>query len=373
MGYNDIDSAGVTSRGSGKSPAIFMPVAAPNGTAFETGDSAEAFVERFLAPLPDFHDVDSQSFIDRTSVGHLRTYWAVASKLDEPTVGGLSRVMRFDRKLESLFYEYAGLFEVSFRKAYAEAMVESYGPFALAEPKAFRDMGSYERFRRDYENMVRNKTRSKSSFLGRRSVEKYGEMPMWEAVEYLSLGTVSRLFKNTAEKRVLRAVGDCYDVPWKTLASWANTVCVARNTAAHYNRFIGKSLKATPVAMSGVDLDPRDPYYAVLILARLLMFDGDHCDTSLCYQKLFAQNVNNLLSWNRDLLLVCGVPAEWQKALFSKAVFGDNAPFDDTDGLDGTSPVYLFSSSPEWGSLLVMDYSDPMSAYDILHLSLIHI
>ena len=170
----------------------------------------------------------------------------------------------FDNRLRHVVSELLEEFEVLFRTRLARHIGEHYGPLGYTSSAMFvNDAYHLEML----DSLEREKKAQRKSPIVQHHAAKYGgNMPIWAAVEILSFGTVSKLYKNMlpADRA---AIAKCFGVPHHYLNSWLRVFVEARNICAHYGRLYDKQLLFPPRLPKGCAFPP-NRIFAVLFLLR---------------------------------------------------------------------------------------------------------
>lgn len=322
MGKNGVNRAGDTSQRCGNSPAVsvsgaFVPKATPPEVLDEDGLLALLGSQGFA----DAGSPQARYFLRRVGFTHAKPYSSRFSK----TGAGLatvSRAVRFDRQFQSMLLEYIGLFELQFRAQYAYLMAQQCGPFAHREPANFKRLDWYERSLSNYADEVNRQSKQKNQGV-RDHILEYGDLPIWEAVEVMSMGTLSKLYKNTRSKVVRFGVADAFGVRYEELVSWLGTISFVRNRCAHFGRLLGTKLVTIPKPIRGIGLATTHPLYAVLILERLLSTDQDFPDDpTLMYSACLAAELNAIAGPNEGIITRSYLPPNWRALVSREDIVG---------------------------------------------------
>jgi len=78
------------------------------------------------------------------------------------------------------------------------------------------------------------------------NIDTYGELPIWVAVEILSFGSISKLFRNLRkadQKAIVKSVTESPKaINADCVASWFMSIVNLRNRCAHHGRLFNKSM-----------------------------------------------------------------------------------------------------------------------------------
>lgn len=285
---------------------------------------------RAHAEARGFADGDSQQseyMLNRISYQHASGYFHMLEDETGRIPDGMSmrtlhRIILFDRKLQSLFMEYIGLFELQFRAQYSYRLSIERGAFAHRERKNFKNRNYFKSFLQGYQKEFRRQIKNRNRTVSE-AYEKYGDAPTWIAVEIMSFGTLSMLYGNTRSMKVRDGVAASFGVTQEELVSWARAISGVRNTCAHFGQICGKNLVSRPKRIYGADGDNGSPFYIIMILVKLLgspRYFPD--DTSLSYGLMLVNATVQLFNEFEDILPLCGVSADWRELIMQKQVIG---------------------------------------------------
>lgn len=349
------DRAGGTSQRCGNLPAAFF-----SNDFSEISNAPEPLGARgLLSKLAD-HGIDcgsgavGRAVLGKMSYQHLLPYVKMLEGSGRTrTVEELHRIAVLDRKLQSLVLEYVGLFELQFRAQYSAAMSRELGPFAHREPANFKNRAHFDGYLRAYASEVSNQMRCGNKSIAR-SCGRYGDAPIWEAVEVMSLGMLSKLYRNTRPKSVRHAVADSFGATSEELSSWMRTLTAVRNRCAHFAPLLGQRLPYSPARIPGVGCDNTSPFYALLILERLLS-STEHVMRfpESCYGVVMAQGVADIFNAFSDVLDLAGIPRDWFDVIVSEPVLG--IPVTEKIGLPEDGDFWFTIAEPESGRLVKFD------------------
>ena len=150
----------------------------------------------------------------------------------------------FDRELRLLVMDAMERVEVSVRTQWAYHFSHAEGPHGHLRRSAFTQQ-------RDYTSSLGKVTdevgRSREDFITH-FVETYDESlpPIWAVVEVLSLGQLSRWYKNLADPSLRQRVADSYGMDEKILSSLLHHLSVVRNVCAHHGRLWNRKFSIKP-------------------------------------------------------------------------------------------------------------------------------
>ena len=228
----------------------------------------------------------------------------------------------FGRKLQALLIEYIGLFELQFRAQYSYALSSERGAFAHRDVRNFKRADYFDSFIEKYQSEFNRQPKNRNADLTR-AYETYGDAPTWLAVEIMSFGTLSMLYKNTRSAKAHDAVASSFHADSEHFESWTRALSSIRNTCAHFGRLCGARLVSKPKRIPDAKGDNGSPFYAILLLVYMLsneLFFED--DPSLAYSICLLADAGRLLSDFDDVLESAGIPPDWADLMAQKEVSG---------------------------------------------------
>ncbi|ALZ34723.1 Abi family protein [Pseudomonas aeruginosa] len=259
----------------------------------------------------------------------------------------LTRLYDFDRRLRLLVIDAIERIEVAARAAISNHMGPTHGAHWYLQRQLFQ--GSYrhqelldsirnkqDRARQDHQRECRRidasraSTERKEQLKNLRAKESYARhyaltydapdlMPAWAAMEEITLGDLSHLFKGLARDADRKAIARRLDLPGPLLQSWLHTLTTIRNICAHHARMWNREL----------GIRPELPKTVTFLWPQHLQEPGQHTRvfTVLCILNLLMRRVSPHTSWDRRLhelladfpetnLRAMGFPPDWQQDPF---------------------------------------------------------
>jgi len=192
----------------------------------------------------------------------------------DTSLHSLTRLYDFDRRLRLLVIDAIERIEVAVRAAISNHMGPKHGPHWYLQNELFqRDYRHHALLdtiarkqndaRRDYERechridasqasdarktLLKN-LRAKESY-ARHYALTYGEpnlMPAWAAMEEITLGELSHLFKGLARDADRKAIARRIALPGPLLQSWLHSLTIVRNICAHHARLWNREMGIRP-------------------------------------------------------------------------------------------------------------------------------
>lgn len=259
----------------------------------------------------------------------------------------LTRLYDFDRRLRLLVIDAIERIEVAVRAAISNHMGPAYGAHWYLNQQLFH--GSYRhqelldairtkqsKARQDHQRECLRIDNSKSSDERKqklkelRAKESYARhyaltynapdlMPAWAAMEEITLGDLSHLYKGLARDADRKAVARRLNLPGPLLQSWLHTLTTIRNICAHHARLWNREL----------GIRPELPKTITFLWPKHLQQPGQHARvfTVACILNLLMRQVSPHTSWDKRLhdlhnefpeinLQAMGFPTDWQQDPF---------------------------------------------------------
>ena len=281
------------------------------------------------AKLLGFRDAElpyAKFLLGRYSFQHLSEYFPlITDNEDIPTdFYNLYITMQFDHDFQAILLRYIGMFELQLRARYSMTMSEKFGAFAHRDPSRFSNQNYFDGYLKEYARVLEaciNRRGSKAA----ESIAKYGDMPIWEAVEEMPFGVVSRLYKNTKSRQVKEEVANSFGANQGDFANWLKSLAFVRNRCAHFGKLLGSDLAILPRAIANVDADNRNPFFIVLLLMHLLRTNLVLPEPMILPQVMISFEIYALMDKYDPLIIrACGIPNNWLELMSDPDVSGMN-------------------------------------------------
>lgn len=220
------------------------------------------------------------------------------------TFSQIKNIYYFDKKLRETLIYYLESVEVEFRAKIAYYHSHQFDSLGYKDPDNFRDPNIHKVF---LENLNERIDRSGSELFIKHHKNNYnGEFPFWVAIEVLSFGDLSRLFKNLLKRNQKEVIKD-FNVYFLAVPQWLHSLSYLRNVCAHYGRLYGKDLMIKPPVNKKV-LNNNRVFATIFYLSRLL-HEEDRINLTNELKILIKEYSNNI-----DLNEI-GFPSEWEDLL----------------------------------------------------------
>ena len=228
------------------------------------------------------------------------------------TFENVVELYEFDRKLRSLIMDGLERIEISIRTGIAYHLSHSYGAFSLSSSENFHPNFDHCSW---FSKINHEIERSREHFIEhyRNKYINYPALPIWMAIEVLSFGSLSVLFRGLKNEDKTR-VSESYKIHPKTLANWLHFLTYIRNICAHHSRLWNKDLAIKPKidSINKLWLPPMTPkndrlYIILLIIKKLLNTTENDADWAASSEKLI-QPIIEKYDWAYESM---GIPRNW--------------------------------------------------------------
>lgn len=187
----------------------------------------------------------------------LRGYWLTLER-DDSFVKGASfddvwEIYQLDRELRTWLWRAIAPIEIKLRTQFAYHFAHLCDAGAYLDAVNYRNRSKFDRAMSNFER-ERDRARDQGVPCVVHNMGKYGKLPVWAAVEIMSLGTLSMLYGNLdpsagvseGSKGVQAAVAEAFGTKPYYLKSWVHHLTTVRNIAAHHDRFYNRVMAICP-------------------------------------------------------------------------------------------------------------------------------
>ena len=183
----------------------------------------------------------------------------------------------FDRKLRLLVIDALERIEVAVRATISRLMSERLGAHWYLNGTPFFPAFDYKDFLDRLKKDIghdRSRKAVRQIFI-QHYHDKYTDPafpPSWMVFEVLSLGTVSKIFKNLA-REFQKPIAKEYELDVSIFASWLHALSYLRNLAAHHQRLWNRRYTIRPAVARKVanELFQQDRFYAQAVMIQVLL------------------------------------------------------------------------------------------------------
>jgi abortive infection bacteriophage resistance protein len=222
----------------------------------------------------------------------------------------------FDRKLRLAVMDAVERIEISIRSTMSNSISIRHGAHWYLKPNVFNAQFNHAQFIEEVKDQIGHTNHRRRDVYIEHYYSKYSTPsmpPSWMVMESISLGTISRAYKNLLPSEfnpICHKIG----LPHHVLSSWMHSLSYIRNICAHHSRLWNRECSIKPIAANAykADLTPNDRIYAQLVIMQILLqkiAPGNH----------WAQKLMDLLNEHPDVPLVSmGFPTDWS----SRKVWG---------------------------------------------------
>lgn len=182
----------------------------------------------------------------------------------------------FDRKLKLIIFDGLEAIEVAIKTMLSNTLSNAHGAHWYLEETKFGEKFEYEKFM----EVVKEEYADPDEHSVKVFKTIYTELPpSWMIMEFLTFGTVSKIFEHITARQEKLAICWHFNLPDNVLMSWLHCFTHMRNRCAHHARFVYRSVKHEPILPSRKkhtflqeveDVD-RSSLYAALSCMQLLI------------------------------------------------------------------------------------------------------
>lgn len=152
------------------------------------------------------------------------------------------QIYDFDMELRAALMYLLESIEVSMRTYIGYFHAKSFGAIGYYEEDAFDDVDRFHKFEADYKAAI-GEYGNKEVFVKHHNDIYDGKFPIWVLVELLTLGSLSRLFKNlTTEVRDEICKCNFGKINDEYIGNWLQGCTILRNICAHRGRLFNRQI-----------------------------------------------------------------------------------------------------------------------------------
>jgi len=246
----------------------------PRKPALTISDQLNLLALRGLPLQPADRQLMTRLLTDR-SFSRLTEYWrhfetdpTTHMFIPGTTVATIADVYDFDATLRRLLADGLGVFEISLRSRLGYQISVAIDPYRYLDPASYIPQpvqrGSATVFLRDelIDDLKRDLRRSKEDFITR-SLRSRAVPPLWAAMEVLSLGSVSKMYRLLSDQSIRLDLARGFGYPNARFAeSVFHSLTVLRNVCAHHARIWHRtSIQIAPRVLNRLQIDPDKTIY----------------------------------------------------------------------------------------------------------------
>lgn len=220
-------------------------------------------------------EADAALKLSEVNYYRLRGYWLTYERngrfMPSTTFEMIWDTYRFDAEFRNLIWSLISPVEIKARTSLAYHMSHECGPLSYGDAGMFRDANRHAKsiasIRREVERAKRDRVPCVLH-----NLEKYGDLPIWAAVEIMSMGTVSQLYGNLDPSQcgAQKAIAADFGVKPFLLKSWLRHLTYVRNICGHHSRLYNRIMTVRPTLMrADARLDGNKELPTIVVLKRI--------------------------------------------------------------------------------------------------------
>ena len=234
--------------------------------------------------IPD--EAKAKMLLSNVSYYRLSAYWYTLienPKTDHIFIEGTSfetalNTYVFDRKLRLLIFDEIERIEIALRTTIIYNYSLQYGNNWYEDKSLFRGKDAY--FYRLQQILIDEMNKTSEVFIKhyRQKYTKPANPPAWMALELVSFGQLSMLYKNLKNCEARRNVAKHFGLDETVLESWLDSLSYVRNTCAHHMRLWNRKLPRTPIIPKNTklpwlkEIPPQDRHNRIYISISMISY-----------------------------------------------------------------------------------------------------
>lgn len=216
----------------------------------------------------------------------------------------------FDKRISSILMDLIETVEVSVKTKIAYYIAREISPIGHWDFDVFDDAERHVLFLDKF--LKEQKRMEKKVLFIKHNKEKYGKIPIWVGIEFLSFGTVSHLYENMRTVDKKKIAREYFGLSYEILESWLRSISNVRNRCAHHSRiyntyFIFKMKQDQIMKSNNVN---NKSLFAVLIALKSLLLNQEQWGRICNELSTLVYENSNIIELSR-----MGFPENWKEIL----------------------------------------------------------
>lgn len=182
----------------------------------------------------------------------LRGYWITLEHdgtfFPGTTLADIQEIYQLDRELRLWLWQAIGPIEIKARTSFAYHLGRACGPLSHKMPGLFSNRKAHSKSMSGYARELARAERDGVPCVAH-NLRKYGDLPVWAAVEIMSMGTVSQLYGNLSDQAayadgttVSKSIAHDFAIKPFLLKSWLRHLTYIRNLCGHHSRIYNRTM-----------------------------------------------------------------------------------------------------------------------------------
>ena len=232
----------------------------------------------------DFHNQDATSDRERAintddSTPHASACAALEDAngrfRDGVTFEDIWDIYELDKALRLWLWKAISPIEVKLRTQFAYFTAHYVDSLAYLDEGNFRNPKSHSKSMQNFER-ERDRARRQNVPYVVHNMDRYGQLPVWAAVEVMSFGTLSQLYGNLSPRTgrteghqgVYASVADAFGMKPVYLQSWMHHLTTVRNISGHHDRFYNRVIAIRPKLLARDAVYQSDKEFPTLLIIK---------------------------------------------------------------------------------------------------------
>jgi len=245
---------------------------------------------------------------------HLRGFWVSLQDSDGFKHGSrlndVLAVASLNNALSSWILRTIAPIEIYLRSELSQTLATIKGPFALEYPELFKSNEFYCQMSETLSRELKQGLSAKSPLI-QANLSKYGKLPIWAAMEFTSLGTASKIYRNIQDSQTAKSIARDFGTSPRYLENWLRCITSIRNMCAHQDRIYNRMFPTRPLLYkeyAGIDRMRLFPH--IIVILRLHDVVASDCTGTVRLQLKHIFDEHPAVD-----LAPIGFPENWQEIL----------------------------------------------------------
>lgn len=221
------------------------------------------------------------------------------------------QVYKLDSALRGLLLYMLDHVEIAFRTHIAYHHAQKYNPLGYLDVANFDTPKYHQEFIDKFTEDIENGKKLEELIVAHH-IDKYeGKFPIWVAVELLSFGKLSKLYKNMRDEDRQAIAKEHYGVHCDYISNWLHGLSVIRNICAHRGRLYNRNMKiklSLPKYFWSLEVS-NNRVFAYIYVLKTLIKDDELWNTFL------IRLLDIINKYNEVNIRELGFPSNWLMVL----------------------------------------------------------
>lgn len=223
----------------------------------------------------------------------------------------LIRIYSFDNKFTRILMYALENIEETYKTRFAYTISAKYpnNSEIYLDNSIYRSVNEFNKFKKLFEDEKR--ANHGLPFIKHHNQNYNGQLPIWVAVEIMTMGNLQSLYKNL-KPIFQKAIAKTYNTGPKQMSSWLENITFTRNHLAHFMRIFRYNFGRTPISCSNHGtFTGNGKIFDQLLLIHYMYSDSEE------WNNYIISELTRLINEYNDVVALTdiGFPADWEKKL----------------------------------------------------------